>query len=69
MHCCCFWRLTLYVITFNIITDCLFGFLLVFRESVSTYTRVFSIYISPLSSKPSKHILILLNSNPVVFKG
>ena len=46
--------------------DSLFGFVLVFGENMSTYTHVLSILSFPISSKPYKYILIVINSDSSV---
>ena len=48
--------------------DSLFGFILVVGENVSIYTYVFSVYSFLLPSKPSKNILIAINTDSAVLR-
>ena len=49
--------------------DSLFGFVLVVRENISTYTHVISICSFSTSSNPSKYVLIVINSDFAICRG
>ena len=49
--------------------DSLFGFVLVAGENMSIYTQLLFIYSFLILSKPSKHILVFINSDSIVRTG